>query len=330
MSSNDVVQLTMKYYATQAADEVKDKRANSNILEKLIAYGADVNIKNKNGITALMYGAQTDNDNTVQMLINAKADVNAEDKDGCTALIYAVGSAKCVSKLLSAGADVNKFSKNGYDALKRAIDYNNADTICTLIDNRASVNVCYPKEHNQTPLILAASKAIDFNSLQKIAEAGSNVNARDDNGCDALFYAVKNLDKSLVKYLLKKGANPNNRYKCLLFSKTLLLDIASSHHWEDGRYGIASLLIEYGADINAQDSNGYTALMLSVDHSWSLSNELGLARLLVRKGARIRGIKNDAGETVRDILNRRNIPFGDLYSNKTSYTTATGFMRWFK
>lgn len=58
------------------------------ILELLLAKGADVNAKDDEGRTALML--QFNDSATLQDLLNAGADVDARDKDGWTPLMYAV------------------------------------------------------------------------------------------------------------------------------------------------------------------------------------------------------------------------------------------------
>ena len=68
------------------------KKGTNNILEDLFNEGLDVNTKDKDGMTALMWAAYHCNLNTVGFLLDRKADVNVKNKTGYTALKLAEGS----------------------------------------------------------------------------------------------------------------------------------------------------------------------------------------------------------------------------------------------
>ena len=64
---------------------------NLEMVKLLIANGADVNLKNARGATALMAAAIDGIPSVVRYLLEQGADVNASDKDGTTALMCAEG-----------------------------------------------------------------------------------------------------------------------------------------------------------------------------------------------------------------------------------------------
>jgi uncharacterized protein len=102
-----VLQAVIVYYILTGADLIS--AASSNDLEAVkssIAQGANVNDKDKDGKTALIYASEKGNADIVKFLIAQGANVNAKDKDGKTALMYAAdkGHTDVVALLKNAGA----------------------------------------------------------------------------------------------------------------------------------------------------------------------------------------------------------------------------------
>ncbi len=64
-----------------------DPDGNLEVVEALLARGADINAKNKGGETALFKAAASGKLNTVRTLLAGRADINAKNKDGKTALM---------------------------------------------------------------------------------------------------------------------------------------------------------------------------------------------------------------------------------------------------
>jgi len=97
----------------------------------LISKGADVNAKNKDGLTALIWAACTNSLNVAKLLISKGADVNAKDKNGLTALIWAAGTNSLdVAKLLiEKGADVNAKDEDGRTALMTVRGYDSQQMV---------------------------------------------------------------------------------------------------------------------------------------------------------------------------------------------------------
>lgn len=92
------------------------------ILEYLIANGADVNAQSSSGMTPLMLAMNPFAETTqlcVTKLIDAKADINLQSAGGSTALMEAShkGLLRQVLTLLMAGAKINTQNKYGETAL---------------------------------------------------------------------------------------------------------------------------------------------------------------------------------------------------------------------
>ncbi|MFN2375243.1 MAG: ankyrin repeat domain-containing protein [Candidatus Binatia bacterium] len=84
-------------------------------LRQLLAAGADVSLRNRDGATPLHAAARAGNVPAIELLLQRKADVRATDAKGATPLHYAAegGSVEATDLLLKAGADVNALTADG-------------------------------------------------------------------------------------------------------------------------------------------------------------------------------------------------------------------------
>ena len=113
----------------------------------------------------------------------------------------------------------------------------------------------------QAPLVLAA-QVEDFAEVQRLVQAGADVNQQDAYGDTALHAAVGH-KKSVVKFLLDHGADAN---LANLAGSTPLHKAAVRG---DGR--IAGLLLRAGADAGLRNGSGLLAEQLAADRKlWAL------------------------------------------------------------
>lgn len=100
-----------------------------NILEKRDK--SIINFQDKNGYTALHYAIQDNKYELVEKLIESGADFEIPDKYGNTAIIRAVssfrGDGRIIELLLSKGADFNKKNNYGISAVEHARNVANYD-----------------------------------------------------------------------------------------------------------------------------------------------------------------------------------------------------------
>ena len=89
------------------------------LVEDLVAAGANVNIKDALGRTPLHRACRASAGACVQMLVNGGADVNARSAKGWTPLMYASrwGAVQAAAVLLKAGADVSVADHSGANAI---------------------------------------------------------------------------------------------------------------------------------------------------------------------------------------------------------------------
>ncbi|ETV94740.1 hypothetical protein, variant [Aphanomyces invadans] len=131
------------------------------VVNLLLAHGADANYANQKGTTPLMRAAQEGQAAVVKALLNKHADANAANMEGMTALMLASqrGHADIADILISAGALVDKQTRQGSTALLLAAKRGHAGAITTLLT--AGADMFLKDERDKTALDNAARRGND-------------------------------------------------------------------------------------------------------------------------------------------------------------------------
>jgi len=251
----------------------------------------------------------------VQMLLAKAVDVNKACNSGrTTPLLRAVeyGHSDIMIALLSAGADVNQASLDGWTPLIVAVANCPSDMVSVLL--AAGADVDQADGERTTPLCRAAKFDIDI--VRALLEAGATVDLTDDVGDTALICAVDSPNDTIdiVKALIAAGAAVHKTSPD--FYNESIVHTAARANKPD----VVAVLLNAGADVDAQDSHGDTALSEAVslglvaivtqllaanavvDHAagytlWIAANNNhgDVASLLLTAGASVDGVHN--GET---------------------------------
>ena len=173
--------------------------------------GANSFVKSSNE-TILMRACEEGRIDIVNELIKAGADVNAKDVEGMTSLMYACAANKnegridIVNELIKAGADVNSRDKKGMTPLMLTRDIGLVDVLI-----KAGADINAKNNEGMTPLMLAR----DFGLVDVLIKAGADVNDRNFKGATALALEYElSYGSTGVKNLLKEaGANMQDVYE---------------------------------------------------------------------------------------------------------------------
>lgn len=265
--------------------------------------GANPDATDVDGTPALMNAALYSKAAALRLLLEHGANPNATDRTGATALIWAAADPEKALLLIERGADVNVRSRPGRTALMTAASAaGGARVVKALLEKGAQVDardeidpmpILFTGGGRGTALIEAA-RVGDAESIRLLVSKGADVNAATANGVTALTEAVLFGRSNVAAYLLANGASVKIRASVI---EHPVLSLAAMR----GDAGIAKMLIEKGAEVNAQDAMGHTPLM------WAAYSDRGapeLVRTLIAAGADVRA-RSKSGESAMTWALRR-------------------------
>ena len=151
--------------------------------------------------------------------------------------------------------------------------------------------------------LLEAAAAGDLAAVEKALDQGAFVDARDYHCLTALIYAAQICRLDIIKLLVAKGANANNRSGSRTGSTTLCFSVLSDNP------EIVGFLIDHGADVNGRGKNLATPLYIAAQN-----NKMESAKCLISRGARLDeiGFCNDAGEQFTPLTGAAAQNHGDM------------------
>lgn len=204
-------------------------------LETLVKNGFDINSRDENGDTILIYALQNNADIAmVKKIIGLGADVNSPSaQSGVTPLIIATQTAAIFQDkaenflVMQKGEDLVRKSIVAARLKETAIsDMMRAEKLVdTLVKNGADVNQETPYG---TPLMNAVTNEWNFGIVDKLLKAGADVNQQNRSGKTALFYAFAYECNKMVTLLLEVGADTeikdNNGYTYIESEKSDIIN----------------------------------------------------------------------------------------------------------
>lgn len=315
------------YYYNSASNVFFQAISNRDIemLQILVAAGGNINLQDEYGTTPLLYSIRNSDKNVyhcneyieiIKKLIDLGADVNLQDSYGDSPITKAIHDGgeveyEILDILLDAGADVN--IKTPYMIYKPRVLDESADGIKNPYIYDKVNGMFFDK--GITPLLVAVSYKGRLSTIEYIdilLSHGAQINAKDSKGRNAIICTMYSdtlllqydIEESLIKTinkLLTLNININDKDG---FGRTALhyaCFTKSTHpHGDPENKNVSTnplikMLLDSGADINAQDNDGKTALMLA-----SEDDKADTVSYLLELGANPH-IKDKNGKTALDL-----------------------------
>jgi len=315
-------------------------KANSEIIEKLIAAGAnldkldfsvdsrplgmaieqndlqrvrlllDAGASPEGGdlsYTGLTLAIEKNNLEIVKMLLEAGADPNTDMEDCDRAIMHAAwcGNLEIIKTLVAHGADVNAWSEGDTAIISAARNAHREvyDYLYPLVDAETKR---YADKHGQYEIAKAIKRKSRENNkvVEKLGDAamygklakveqliaeGAEANAITECGKSPLMLAAMYGHKSVMEALLDAGADPNLGSDEEFEEGTTALMYIASSFFASNRAEVIKFLVNRGANPNARNDNGGTAIIVACNNADSV-------KALIEAGADV-NIRDEEGNT---------------------------------
>jgi ankyrin repeat protein len=285
----------------------------------LIASGADPSVRNaQSGVTALIYAVLSSRPAMVQLLLAAGAHVDDKSRDGESLLHLAAtkNNLPVLLLLLDAHADMEMLDADGRTPLDSAILHNQTGSASLLIKRGADV-IHVRTVDGRGPLHEACIKGLAA-LLEPLIAAGADAVQRDRSGQTPLDLALAYKNENVVAALLQptdgsgesvgavaRDAMENATLRGQTEIARLLIEAgfdinqptaSHSSYLNDaalkGQAKVAQLLLDHGASLESHNAEGGSPL-----HDAALGGSTDVMSLLLDRGAQIDARDRESGAT---------------------------------
>ncbi|KAM5349335.1 hypothetical protein ACJ41O_005840 [Fusarium nematophilum] len=244
------------------------------VVRLLLDRGAHTEAADEEGQTPLWVAAANGHEAVVRLLLERGANTEAADKiEGWTPLWWAAekGHEAVVRLLLERGAHTEAADEGGWTPLGMAAEKGHKPVVRLLLDRGADTEAA-DKIWGRTPLWQAAEKGHEA-VVRLLLERGAHTEAADEGGWTPLGMAAEKGHKPVVRLLLDRGADTEAADK--IWGRTPLWGAAAKGH-----EAVVRLLLDRGADTEVADKWSRTPLSRPAEKGHE-----AVVRLLLERGA---------------------------------------------
>lgn len=298
------------------------KIQNVAILECLLVNKADINAKIISGIwkgyTPLHFAVESNNEAVINKLLDYNPDLDVKDKNGNTALHVAmkITNSKLIELMKKASAE-NKAHRRSL--ITTLVTCDNENTVDLLTQHNITINAEDLDYELLTAVVNKESKsqrrdllnhllrspipeikekimciAAENNSCRIVDLAlayGANINYQEDSKKSIIYTAVERSNMRIVRHIL-----------CRLSKKSICDPELLHTALRKSSKAIIELFLQFDADVNATNKEGITLFQQAI-----VSSQTPIAKLLAERGANINDPFPDDGKSCLHIAATKNI-----------------------
>jgi len=310
--STDNNKIIYQFDLTEENDSIKKHMNN--------IFGINASLKN-NKIEIINPIIQKDELDLLKMIIPGYLDVNTKDENGNTPLIYAIQAQNIsiIKYLIDQKADLEIVNKS-IKILENIVKDNNLDLLKYLINQK--LDIINAKDFEKNTLLIYAVRYENESIINYLLEKGArtddlkididielfekilnlkhpelfdilynnnniDVNKKNDAGKTMLHYAIECGNEQIIEYLMNCGAKISN------IEKEILECLKRSHN-----LNVLKILIANNFDINMEDQYGKTLLNYAI-----LDGDEAIINDLINCGAYIRNFDTEIINSLKNCYN---------------------------
>ena len=260
------------------------------LLDSILAHGADPNAATPDGLPVLSVAVLSGAPSTVETLLDAGAQAAHGDRHGSSALLTAAreGREDMVGALLAHGVSADGSAGDPEPPLVAAAKAGHLAIVRTLAAGHAHLEA--RDAYGTSALMVVAQRNDGTQMLRYLIDAGAATESVDKAGRTALWYAARGGHTENARLLLQRGANADHADEG---GVTPLAAACAA-----GAGGTADVLLAKGVRLEARTARGDTALLLAASAG---SSEI-VDRLLEHRANQ--DAQNEFGDTALIIASR--------------------------